>query len=228
MKRVRAFTLVELLVVMGVIAVLAALLLRVLNRGRDKAKTVLCCGNLRQWGIALQFYTMAHSDFLPPEGKGTPLEKDLGNESYKAWYIQLPAQVGMPRYADMPWRTNPVVDPGRSLWICPLNSRRCNASSKTNNLFHYCLNENLDGTAEADCPTQITTIRDPSDVIHLFDSKNLPAVGGWSFVHTNLHGRGAQFLFLDGHVARFKNTEYWDFKKRQAIIDNPSLVWRPN
>jgi len=228
MKRARAFTLVELLVVMAIMAILAALLLRVLHRGHDRAKAVSCLGNLRQWGVALQFYTMDHANYLPPEGKGTPLEKDLGNPRYKGWYIQLPDQAGLPRYADMPWRTNPLIVPGKSIWICPANVRRCNASSKTNNLFHYCLNENLDGTDEADCPTQITTIRHPSTTIHLFDSKNLPAVGGWTFVHTNLHNRGAQFLFLDGHAARFRNTDYWNFKQRRAITDNPTLVWKPD
>jgi len=218
---------VELLVVMAIIAILAALLLPVLSRARDRAKAVSCLGNLKQWGMALHQFTAEHNDYLPPEGKPTPLETDLCKPAYQAWYIQLPEQIGLPRYAGMTWRTNPSIDPRRSIWICPANPRRCDASSKTNNLFHYCLNENLDGTDEKDRPTQIDSIPCPTSAIYLFDSKNLPAVGGWSFVHTNLHNRGAQFLFLDGHAARFKNTAYWDFKRRQAITNNPSLVWKP-
>jgi prepilin-type processing-associated H-X9-DG protein len=42
-----------------------------------------------------------------------------------------------------------------------------------------------------------------------------------------LHSKSAQFVFLDGHVARFKNTEYWDFKKDKGITNNPALVWYP-
>jgi len=64
-------------------------------------------------------------------------------------------------------------------------------------------------------------------VVWLFDSKNLPAVGPANFVHTNLHTRGAQFTFLDGHVSRFRSFEYWDFAIDKGRTNNPSLVWDP-
>jgi prepilin-type processing-associated H-X9-DG protein len=63
--------------------------------------------------------------------------------------------------------------------------------------------------------------------VWLFDSKNLPAVGDWRYVHLNLHNRGAQFTFLDGHAARFKNIEYWDFGQGRGRTDNPDLRWIP-
>jgi prepilin-type processing-associated H-X9-DG protein len=74
---------------------------------------------------------------------------------------------------------------------------------------------------------KLSSIRQPSAVIWLFDSKNLPAVGSWSFVHTNLHSQGAQFVFLDGHAARFKNSEYWDFSINKARTNSVNLVWIP-
>jgi prepilin-type N-terminal cleavage/methylation domain-containing protein/prepilin-type processing-associated H-X9-DG protein len=222
-----AFTLVELMVVLAIVAILVSLLFAALSRTRDKAKAAQCLGNLRQWGIALHLHATSSDDFLPDEGKPTPLETDLSNPAYQAWYVTLPAELGLPRYAVMPWRTNPFVAPGRSVWICPGNSRRCSASSKTNNLFHYCLNDHLDGTGEADRPVQLSSIRRATSVIYLFDSKNLPAVGSSSYVHTNAHSGGAQFLFLDGHTARFKSGEYWDSARRRAITNNPGLVWYP-
>ena len=97
-------------------------------------------------GAGDAFICIGPSDFLPPEGKPTPLESDLANQTYQAWYVQLPEQMNLPRYADMPWRTNPSINPGNSIWICPANARRCNSSSKTNNLFHYCLNDYVNGT----------------------------------------------------------------------------------
>jgi prepilin-type N-terminal cleavage/methylation domain-containing protein/prepilin-type processing-associated H-X9-DG protein len=227
MKAARAFTLIELLVAMAVIAILAALLLSALACARSKAHAIECRNNLKQWGVATHAFAADHDDYLPPEGKSAPLETDLANPTYQAWYIQLPAQINLPRYAIMPWRTNPFVEPENSVWICPANSRRCDASSDTNNLFHYCLNDHVNGTGSDNHPIQMASVRRPSQVVWLFDNGKLAAVAQQNNVHTNLHNKGAHFLFLDGHVARFQNREYWNFAADKGITNNPELVWMP-
>src|SRR5512145_2434854 len=68
MNRRRAFTLVELLVVIGIVTVLIAMLLPALTKARKQAVAVACASNMRQIGGAMLMYANANKGKLPYSG----------------------------------------------------------------------------------------------------------------------------------------------------------------
>ena len=62
----RCFTLIELLIVIAIIAILAALLLPALNQARERARTLRCINNQKQIMTVLAMYTDAHDGKILP------------------------------------------------------------------------------------------------------------------------------------------------------------------
>lgn len=85
------FTLIDLLVVIGIIAILMGILLPALSAAREQAKAVVCQSNLHQIGLGFQMYASANQGCMPACGEdGDPagpllLPDKLGWESEMMW-----------------------------------------------------------------------------------------------------------------------------------------------
>ena len=202
------FTLVELLVVISIIGVLAALLFPVLGKMRDSAETSKCNSNLRQIGIAHNLYTTEHDTLPGPlylaQSAGYSQYTDLGSLAcFLAPYLGLTNQTQQYQCAE--------------IFVCPAWKRRVSpaARSATNPGPTYCRYWDVEASAKISAdpwgrkgynlPKKLSIMDNPARTLMLVDiDQELPAASGqgWfaSLPPKPVHGHTRNALYLDGHT----------------------------
>jgi prepilin-type N-terminal cleavage/methylation domain-containing protein/prepilin-type processing-associated H-X9-DG protein len=110
----RAFTLVELLIVVAIITVLIGILLPIVGKSHEKANRAACLSNLHQIGASLIMYANANHGRLPndnPGGENLNVDENLVLVSFANEYVKSPAAFHCPgSVLPMPTQINNSTD----------------------------------------------------------------------------------------------------------------------
>jgi len=193
-----AFTLAELLVVVAILAVLASLLLPALGNGKNKARSVQCGSNLRQWGLAFRMYASDNEDYLPRRGQGVQVLAVIDRP--EDWFNALPAYFGSQPFQTLVINSNKPAAHSQSVFICP------NADDPGGTYFlPYGMNMNL-SPWNLPQATKFGKVIQPSAVVAMGDApgqyaSTYPSAKPYSIVARHAHR--VNLLFLAGQVQSF-------------------------
>ena len=194
----RAFTLVELLVVIFVIGLLIGLLMPALSRARETSYRIRCASNLRQWALATILYANQEHGWLPRRGQGVQITSQIDRPS--DWFNALPPMLRKTTYFDLT-NANQIPRPGdNSIWMCPST-----LDSSSQYVFSYAMNMRL-STWNAANPDRLNKVGPWTNMVLLTEGPGpfcsvLPTVNQYTPVAR--HGGRVNIAFLDGHVENY-------------------------
>ena len=248
-----AFTLPEMLVVVAIVGILAALLLPSLARARQKALQVECISRLRQWGMAFEHYAEDNSgriarECYEPLGevtinnwsqvKGRP-RPDGTTDSLDVWYNALPPVLSQPptlHYAGLADRIH-FFNP-RNLIHCPAAQFPKHALRPTYQfpLFSMAMNSQL---IQSGPSIRLSTIEagDPARTVIFLDNllegeprvhsaqerRHLGQPGAYANRFGPRHQDGGNLAFADGHAAWFRGRDVVQTEEGNPLLGGPIL-----
>lgn len=191
-----AFTLVELLVVIGIGAVLISTLMPALSQARRQANALICESNLRQWGMATRMYAEGNDGFLPRRGQGTQPTTNITRPS--DWFNALPPVLKMTSFDDLVTANQMSRPADHTIWSCPEAT-----DARQQYFWSYGMNMWL-STWNAPNPDRMFNVGPPNTMVLFADGPGnycsvLPSNAAYTPVAR--HNGRVNLCFLDGHVA---------------------------
>lgn len=193
-----AFTLLELLIVIAIIAMLTALIFALIgpvNTMRDQTRSA---SNLRQWGVALAAYASDNDGFIPRRGQGVQPVGQLNRP--EDWFNALPPYLGMPGYGALVAAGKKPKAGDNSIFVRP------GAKDPGGTAFlSYGMNMNL-SPWNLSMATKLSQIEQPAVTVFLAEA---PGQYASTYPSSQPYGCVAPYrkqgdiLFLDGHVSAF-------------------------
>ena len=222
-RRAGAFTLVELLCVMAIIGLLAALTLPVLNQGKARVKRIECENNLHQLGVAFQVFTHDHGDKFPmavPQAEGG--SKEFVQNGYAAggeFYFS---------FRHFQALSNELSAP--AILVCPADTRlpATNFGALLNSNVSYFIGVKAefskpDSLLAGDRNLTANSLPNPSTLHSEADNRLR-----WTW---EMHQFKGNILFADGHVEEWNNATLASAAEGQlagADLVVPSIPASPN